>query len=493
MKRKAKLSRLLLFIIMGVMLFLPLGESALAVPNSKPRTSISSYDPARPKELTADNLYGESAILIDAKTGRILFEKDIHKQLYPASITKVLTAVLTLENMRLGDKTTVSLASTQSEASWIPVRYKEQYTIEQLLHAMMMKSANDAALVLAEAVAGSVSAFAGMMNAKAERLGCLDSNFVTPNGLPNSDHYSTAYDMALIAREAIKNETFRKIITTQKYTLPATEQRDHDVTIENTNRFLYNSGDDFSYEYGIGMKTGYTNAAQHSFIGAAEKNGMLLLCVIMGTTQDGKWLDATKLMEYGFSMYSVVDVAALYEQNPHEVLILGGAEGQTDDGFIELGIKPEDRAKLEGFIDSNESVGSLKANIRNYITYSDRSATGTNAPVAAGDVLATMTFKAPFMDEAVSVELVAKSDVAAKAIATQQPVQTPAATGASALTFAPKPDTPTKTYLVGLLLLIPAGIMAIIAVMMIAASIRRSKKQRQRLANMRRYTDRYDR
>ena len=486
-----KLKKILSLILLTILLLMPLGETALAASKANPASSISSYDKNYPENLVDTNLYAEAAILIDGKTGRVLYQKNKDKEMFPASITKIMTALLALENCSLSDVTSCTLNSTRSEASWIPVRYKEQYTVEQLLYALMMKSANDAAIVLAEEVAGSVESFAQMMNAKAVRLGCENTNFVTPNGLPNNDHHTTAHDMARIAMEAMKNSTFRKIITTTSYTLPKTALRDTEVPIKNGDLFLFSSGDkDFSYEYGIGMKTGYTNAAQHTFVGAAEKDGMLLISVVLGSTKDGKWLDTHKLMNYGFATNEPLDIISVYEDSPYKVLVMGAADGDTKDGFIPLDIHPDDRALLEGYFDTKENIRNLRSNIKNYITYSSNP--NINAPVKANDVLATLTFQAPFMPDPIDVRLVAISDVALKAVQTMQPSMT-ASPGSSVapagLNFPTAPTTDTKKKLLGFLLLIPAAIIILVIMVIVFSSFAKAKKKRRRKKRAMSYTN----
>ena len=475
-----KLKKVIAIILFAMLMLMPLGETALAVSKAKPATSISSYDKNFPERLSDSNLYAETAILIDGKTGRVLYAKDKDKEMYPASITKIMTALLTLENCSLGDVTECTLNSTRSEASWIPVRYKEQYTVEQLLYAMMMKSANDAAIVLAEEVAGTVDSFAQMMNAKAVRLGCENTSFVTPNGLPHDNHYTSAHDMARIAMEAMKNPTFRKIITTTSYTLPKTALRDTEVPIKNTNAFLFSSGDkNFAYEYGIGIKTGYTNAAQHSFVGAAEKDGMLLISVVLGTTKEGKWLDTQKLMDYGFATNEPLDIISYYENSPHTVLVMGAVDSETKNGFIPLDIHPEDRDLLKGYFDTKENVRNLKTNIKNYITIVSNP--NINAPVKANDQLATLTFQAPFMPDPVNVRLVAISDITMKAVQTMQPTITAGTSEIPAgLNFSTTPTSSNKKKLLGFLLLIPAAIIVLIVMAIVFSSFSRAKKRKRR-------------
>ena len=173
------------------------------------------------------SINAKAALIVETNTGKIIYEKDIYEQNYPASVTKILTAILTIENCELDDVATVS----QTAISHIPTGYViaplyigEQITIKDLLYALMLKSANDAAYVLAEHVGGSVEGFSEMMNKKAEELECKNTHFVNPNGIHNQNHYTTAYDMYLISNYAMKNETFKEIVSTYEYTLSPTNK-----------------------------------------------------------------------------------------------------------------------------------------------------------------------------------------------------------------------------------------------------------------------------
>lgn len=208
---------------------------------------------------TADvSVHAPVALLMDANTGKLLYEKNAHDRVYPASTTKIMTAILALENRELSHVAKVSYNAIFS----IPVGYShanlqldEELTIEQLLNVLLIPSANDAANVIAEDIGGSVESFAAMMNTKAVELGCMDTHFVNANGIHNENHYSTAYDLAIMGRYAMKNETFRKLVSTTRYTLPATAKYDKDDRVFiTTNRLINNKSSQF-YKYTTGIKT----------------------------------------------------------------------------------------------------------------------------------------------------------------------------------------------------------------------------------------------
>lgn len=258
-----------------------------------------------------------SIILIDSKTGQILYEKNSHQKLYPASITKVMTALLALENCKLDEKTIASekaifnIEPGSSNASFQP---GEELTVEQLLYALLLNSANEAANILAEHIAGSIENFVDMMNKRAKELGALDTHFVNPNGLHDDNHYTTAYDMALIARHAMTIPKFREIVSTVVYKMPNTNKYSKgDKYFLNGNKLIRknHSSDakNYYYPYAIGIKTGYTTKAGHSLIAAASKDGIELIAVIMNSSiKDGilqTYSDSKKLFDYVFNNYKI--------------------------------------------------------------------------------------------------------------------------------------------------------------------------------------------
>ena len=278
--------------------------------------SITSF--ATSSDISA---YSPHCVLMESSTGKIIYEKNSYEKCYPASTTKIMTAILTLENCSLTDKATVSHNAIYS----IPIGYSHAYlvegeelTINQLLHVLLIPSANDAAVVLAEHIAGSVESFASMMNTKALEIGCKNTHFVNPNGIHSEDHYSTAYDLALIGRYAMQNETFRKIVTTTKYTLPATNKYlESDRFFKLTNELIIpddrDSVDNYYYKYATGIKTGFTNSAGNCIVASAKKDDIEYIAVILGAEQtenglSGRYLDCKNLFNYAFDNYTLYSV-----------------------------------------------------------------------------------------------------------------------------------------------------------------------------------------
>ena len=237
------------------------------------------------------NIDSEAALIVEASTGKILYEKNSKEVRYPASTTKVMTALLTLENCELTDTATVSHNALQLVPSGYAIANLQEgeiLSIEDLLYALLVKSANEAANVLAEHISGSIEEFSNMMNNRAKELGCENTHFVNPNGVHNEDHYSTAYDLFLIAQEAMKNETFRKMVATPSYTLPATNKYSSaDRVLSNTNALIHvndsNRADNYYYEDAIGIKTGYTSEAKNCLIAASNRDSLEFITVVLGS------------------------------------------------------------------------------------------------------------------------------------------------------------------------------------------------------------------
>lgn len=249
-------------------------------------------------------IQAQGAVLMDAATGELLYSKEAETKFYPASITKVMTALLVAERCNLDDTVTFSktaVTNLESGAVTLGLVEGDKLTVRQSLYGLMLKSANEVANGLAEHVAGSISAFADMMNAKAKALGCTNTNFVNPNGLNNANHYTTPHDMALIARAAFQNDTVCKVTSTLSYQIPAT-QKAAARTISMGHKMLY-SNDSRYYQGVIGGKTGYTSLAGNTLVTCAERDGVRLIAVIM-KSKSTQYTDTAALLDYGFALKS---------------------------------------------------------------------------------------------------------------------------------------------------------------------------------------------
>ncbi|MDQ0340716.1 D-alanyl-D-alanine carboxypeptidase (penicillin-binding protein 5/6) [Caldalkalibacillus uzonensis] len=260
------------------------------------------FYPAVPQaqELDHHPFTAEGIVLMDAKTGQVLYSKNAEQPFYPASITKIMTAILALESGRLDEMVVTSELARHAIGNRIYLAEGEEKPLIDLVYGIMLNSGNDAAIAIAEHLGGSVEGFAEMMNAKAKEIGALETHFVNPHGLHDDDHYTTAMDMAKIAQYALQNPLFREIVTTK--TMPWFGEEWHSNLV-NTNRLLWD------YEGTTGIKTGYTSAAGQTFVASAERDGTELIVVLLKAThRQNLWQEAAALLDYGFEHYQTVKV-----------------------------------------------------------------------------------------------------------------------------------------------------------------------------------------
>ncbi|MBQ7515731.1 MAG: D-alanyl-D-alanine carboxypeptidase [Schwartzia sp.] len=244
-------------------------------------------------------LASEAAILIEAASGRVLYEKNADRLMYPASMTKIMTCLLALENANLQDTITISPAAAGTEYAYLEAG--QRLTMEELLTEMMMESDNGASVAVAEHLAPSVGAFAQRMTDRAASLGAGKTRFANPNGLPDAQHVSTARDMMKISRFAWSLPAFRRIVGTSRHTVQFLGSSGKPWEAKNTNRLLD------SYLGMVGIKTGWTDAAGGCLAGAAERNGITLISIVMNAPDaQTRFADTAALMDYGFPMVRLV-------------------------------------------------------------------------------------------------------------------------------------------------------------------------------------------
>ena len=348
------------------------------------------------------NLNSEAAILVEISTGRIIYEKNSTKKLYPASTTKILTAILVIENCNLNDLVTVR----QSALDNIPTGYVtcnlqvgEELSVKDLLYALMIPSANDAAYVLAEHVAGSVDNFSVMMNDKAREIGCKTTHFVNPNGIHDDSHYSTAYDLYLLANYAMKNETFRNLVAATEDTLPATEKYpNEDRILKTTNELLNKNSRNYYYKNAIGIKTGYTSKAGNCLVAASSRDGLEFIAVVLngGTTEDGlnsRYVDSKKLFEYAYDNFTLTKII----EKGSVVQTLEVEKGTKETKFLDLVIDETITVVNNKSIDMNSVIPEIT--LKEII----------EAPISAGDTIGTIKYKVD--DIEYSAKLLAKTNV----------------------------------------------------------------------------------
>ncbi len=257
----------------------------------------------------------QGAILMDADTGTVLWGQNIHNQYYPASITKVMTALLVIENCEMDEIVTFShnaVFNVESGSSNAGINEGDKLSVKDCLYALLLKSANESANALAEHVAGSTEAFAEMMTARAKELGCTNTNFANPSGLNNQEHYTSPYDMALIVKAAFNNPVFEEIDSTTFYKLPPNSINKEGLGISPGHRMMRKSSP-YYYPGVVGGKTGYTTIAGNTLVTCAEKNGMKLITVILKGSTPLYWSDTKNLLDFGFGNFVSLK-AADYEK-----------------------------------------------------------------------------------------------------------------------------------------------------------------------------------
>lgn len=333
----------------------------------------------------------KAALLVDGDTGQILLDQNIHEQLYPASITKCMTALLVLRAVDEGKLTLDQVVTASQNAinmltedsSTAGIQAGEQLTVEQLLYCIMVQSANEACYILAETVSGSVNAFVEEMNAEAERLGCENTHFINPCGLPDPDHYTTAWDIYLMTKEAMKYSMFMTLASTTTYTIPATNMSAQ-RTLHTTN-FLLDSwrATGYLYQYAKGIKTGSTNDAGYCLVSYAEMGERSLISVVLGAqavTSNGKtdvqsFSETKRLFEWGFNSFTrttILDHTTPIEQVPVTL------SRKTNYVVVH---PAED---VEVLLPNNLTVADLKQEVT-------LDAESVEAPVAEGQKLGTIT------------------------------------------------------------------------------------------------------
>lgn len=343
------------------------------------------------------NLHSESCILIEANTGTILYDKNANQKMYPASTTKILTAIIAIENCNLNDTVVVQ----KSAISSIPAGYAsaylsegEQVTVRDLLQIFLIHSANEAGYVLAEHISGNVSNFVNLMNLKSKEIGCTNSNFVNPSGIHNDNHYTTAEDLAKIASYCMRNKTFRSIVSMKKCTIAPTNKSDS-RTYKNTNDLIDPSSKYYTPEC-VGIKTGYTSEAKNCLIAGFTKNGLNLISIVLGApTIQGisstRCVDSISLCNYGYSNYEMKKIASKGENISSTDIKNGSVETKNLDLILENDVN------LLSKVNSSESTLniSLKENLC--------------APIKANDIVGTVTYTSCGTE--LTVNLLASHDV----------------------------------------------------------------------------------
>ena len=345
------------------------------------------------RNITAPNL-----ILAETKTGRILYERAADEKIYPASLTKLMTAILVVENCELDEIVTVSENAILS----VPTGYVnanlqvgEELTVEDLLYVMLIPSANDAANALAEHVGGNIESFSTMMNSRAKELGCTGSNFTNPSGLHQEEHYTTTRDLMLISQKAISYDLIEKIVGRTSYTLPSTNKYTGEKRIfTTTNYMIRESLKRYYCDYCIGGKTGYTGEAKNCVVEFIKKDGIELLAIVMGENakvKGQKFLDSKEMFEYVFENYENVYIAK--KDETYETIKINNGTKETKN--LEVLYK--------------ENINIIKDKDSPKEIQKDIEYTNVKAPIQKGDVVGKITYT--YGEIKYETELIANSNV----------------------------------------------------------------------------------
>lgn len=334
--------------------------------------------------------------LMDASTGAVLYEKNAYTKAYPASTTKIMTCILAIEMCESLNEIVTVGDSVETRGSLVNIVRREQMPLIDMIYGMMLRSGNDAARAIAEHFAGSESAFAQLMNDKAAALGMTGTTFVKSNGLHADDHYTTAYDMALLSRYCMQNETFRTIVSTTEYHAAPTNKDSKGYDWTNTNRLLYTpeNKNNLTYRYATGIKTGDTAQAGRCLVASAEKDGVELVLVLFGdyenkVSSDYRFENAAKIFEWAFSNYASISVSTLGLESTIQLSVTGtDVSTDAEGGKLTLNIN------LTGLKTSGtkETIAAVQADPGS-ITSSYVLDRNLAAPIYEGEIVGTMYYK----------------------------------------------------------------------------------------------------
>ena len=390
---KLRYKFLLIFLVLVLLITITNCQS-ISYADNLTDNSISNYTVPSQNNLS---LYSEAGILIDSKTGKVLYGKNENVKMFPASTTKILTAIITIENCNLSDKVTASreaIISIPPGYSNAEIQPNDTISVQDLLNVFLIHSANEAGYILAEHISGSIENFANLMNEKAKEIGCTNTHFTNPSGIHNENHYSTAYDMSLIAQYCMKNETFRKIVSTPYITFSPSEGKQ--LKFYNTNDLIINTSK-YYYKYAIGIKTGYTSQAKNCLISASSKDGLELIAVILGAAHSEevsstRYVDTINLFNYGFDNYKSTEILAR-----NSVIKNVEVENATKD-TKDLSLLAKDTISV--LVPKNINIDTLEPSIE---------INNLSAPISEGAVVGKITYN--INGENYSTDLVAGNSI----------------------------------------------------------------------------------
>ncbi len=449
----------------------------------------SEYNKDKPEDLRPEHLNSASAILINADTGEVLFEKDADVLRYPASTTKIMTVFLAItmggDLGRIVTATETSIHVDEENASMIPLTAGQEISFWDLICATKVASGNDGAQLIAELISGSQEKFAALMNEAARNYGCTSTNFTNANGLHDEYHVSTARDLAIIAREAMKNERFREVAAMTSFTIPKNNINSGKTVTGRDNIFLKPSSreEDSGYYYpdAIGIKTGYHSNAGYCYVGAAKRDGVSLISVVLKSSSYKRcFSDTAKLFDYGFSQYVSTSIEEIYAKNPMAIDISLFALDDPYLGKLELSLHKLDPLKDDHIV---YLKGKEDNSLQNHNAYTSFEFTRVlEAPIAAGEVVGMLSYtpdpgKDPIMYELLATRSVNRRPMIAPSL---EEIKQYAETD-------PNPFPPISVEIIVILLL---PVIAVIVLSHIFYKIF-TRKRKPKYKQKKRYTTRY--
>lgn len=407
-------------------------QAPISSPDLPSASPDSIYD-NKVEPLDTSKLCSVTAYLIDADSTKVLVDKDAENRMYPASTTKVMTCLLALEHLAAGDVSLEDVVTITKDvnnlgegAMHIGLQPGEEMRFEDLLYALMLPSANDAAIAIAVHLAGSVDAFVEQMNARAQELGCPNTHFVNPHGMFDEDHYTSAKGLAMIFQSALAYPKFIELISTPTYTIEPTNKMDDKRYLATTNKMISTSAENekYHYEYCVGGKTGFTTPSMHTVVTLAEKDGQRLVGVVMKCAADERWTDLVTLFEYGFANYNTVSVSSLMEQVDYHISVKNYDPADAEAGQLAVKLVSED---AQFITDSRANIQTLLDQAANADVEPEFDAASLAAPITQDQNLGGVTVKFPGR-EAIRANAIATRSVAAKAGSTVGAVESAAGT-----------------------------------------------------------------
>lgn len=405
---RRRLTALLLIFVVAASVWLPVCSAEEPKP---------TYDPS---SLTEAALDCEAAILIDADSGDVLFSKNDRIRMHPASCTKIMTLLLGVESgIDFNQQIAVpqAAADVPKDSTLIPVFPGETMTFGDLLQGFMLASGNDGANAIAVIVGGSVQNFVQMMNQRAAELGCQNTHFANPHGYTADGHYTTAYDLALITKEAMKNDDICRIVGNASATIHVNERGDLKLK---SKHYMMQSDSQYYYADCVGVKTGTTSAAGQCFVGAAERNGATLISVVLNCTTEAKrWIDTAKLFEYGWLCYDTYTLDQMYEVASPQIasfVISNAAEDDAGYGQLKLNIAQISNSSYIRMIEK-DNADALNRAAEEFISRSKVEITHSlTAPISLGEIIGSYSYTDPDTGNVINATLVSSRDVAEKTV-----------------------------------------------------------------------------